>query len=174
MYGHVGHHVLHEEEKIGGEILICPMIQRKKNSFYIVHCTWSTWKSTQKHCGREDSALNLSQKISNGVFYSIKHIRLKENKAEGWRLVKKKISKRNFATKYCSALQSRSLTGGTTKLVENRDRYQLLGYSQLNQYLFACWKLLKRKIDTGQSEISMEHIISERVLCSWRWFIQGR
>ena len=64
--------------------------------------------------------------------------------------------------KYFAALLRRSLTG-TTELVENRDRSQFLGYSQLNQYLCACLKLLENKIDAGQTLNSMEIIKSERV-----------
>ena len=39
VYGHVGHHILHEEEKIGGEILLWDIIPRKTNYLYIFHCT---------------------------------------------------------------------------------------------------------------------------------------
>ena len=52
---------------------------------------------------------------------------------------------------------------GTNALVENCDRSQLFDYSQLNYYLCACFKLLKKQIDAGQSLISMEKIKSERV-----------
>ena len=162
MYGHVGHHVLHEEEKIGGEILICPMIQRKNNSFYIVHCTWSTWKSTQKHCGREESALNLSQKIRCGVFLFYQAHQAKRKQGRRLRAGENKTTKRKFVTKYCSALQRRNLTGGTTELVENCDRSQFIGYSQLIQYLCACLKLLKKQRYVGQSVISFDKIKSER------------
>ena len=37
MYSHFGHHRLHEEEKIGGEILIWHIIQINMDSLYIVH-----------------------------------------------------------------------------------------------------------------------------------------
>ena len=46
------------------------------------------------------------------------------------------ISTSNFDTKDCAALLRRILTG-TIALVENFDKYQFLGYSQLNQYLCA-------------------------------------
>ena len=45
--------------KIGGEILLWNIIQSKMNSFYIVHCMCSTWKSTKKHRGRKDSEMIL-------------------------------------------------------------------------------------------------------------------
>ena len=77
-----------KKRKIGGEILLWNMIQRYKNSFYIVNCTWSTWKITRKHHGREDSALNLLQKIRCGCFYSINQTGLEGNKAKDWRLTK--------------------------------------------------------------------------------------
>ena len=83
VYGHVGHHILHEEYKIGGEIMLWNMIQSKKNYFYIYFCTRSTWKSTHKNHGREDSSLNLSQKIRCGYFYSTNQIGIKVNKALG-------------------------------------------------------------------------------------------
>ena len=76
-------------------------------------------------------------------------------------------------TKDCATLTRRSLTGGTTESVENRDISQFLGYYQLNQYLCACLKLLKKQIDAGQSVISMEHIKSERV-CTLTKMVQSR
>ena len=51
----------------------------------------------------------------------------------------------------------------TTELVENRERSQLPGYYQLNQYLCACLRLFKNQRDSGQSVISTEHIKYERV-----------
>ena len=72
------------------------------------------------------------------------------------------ISARNFDTEDCDVLLRRSLTG-TTKLFENHDRYQFIGYSQLNQYLFVCLKQFKKQIDAGCSVISTEHIKYERV-----------
>ena len=62
---------------------------------------------------------------------------------------------------------------GTTELVENCNRSQFLGYSQLNQYLCACLKLLKKQIYAGQSVISMEHIKSVRV-CMLMKMVQSR
>ena len=47
---------------------------------------------------------------------------------------------------------------GTTELVENHDRSQFIGYSQLNQYLWACLKLFKKQRYAGQSMISTEQI----------------
>ena len=47
---------------------------------------------------------------------------------------------------------------GTTALVKNRDRYQFLGYSQINQHLCSCLKLLKKQRDSVQGVISMETI----------------
>ena len=41
-----------------------------------------------------------------------------------------RISASNFDTKDCAILISRIITG-TTAIVENRDRYEFLGYSQL-------------------------------------------
>ena len=72
------------------------------------------------------------------------------------------ISTRNFDTEYCVALLRRILMS-TTELVENGDRYQFIGYYQLNQYLCARLKFLKKQRYLGQSVISMEHIKSERV-----------
>ena len=68
----------------------------------------------------------------------------------------------NFDTEDCAVLLRKSLTG-TTELVENHDRSQSVGYSRLNQYIYACPKLLKKQRDAGQSVISMEQIKPERV-----------
>ena len=86
-----------------------------------------------------------------------------KNKA-GRRLVsgETRISTSNFDTKDCAAMLGIIITG-TNALVENCDRSQLFDYSQLNHYLCACFKLLKKQIDAGQSLISMEKIKSERV-----------
>ena len=46
---------------------------------------------------------------------------------------KTRIIMSNSDTKDCAALLSRSLTGGTIKLVENHDRSQFLGYFKLIQ-----------------------------------------
>ena len=62
---------------------------------------------------------------------------------------------------------------GTTELVENCDRSQFIGYYQLNQYLCACPKLLKKQRDAGQSGISTEQIKSERV-CMLMKMVQSR
>ena len=73
------------------------------------------------------------------------------------------ISTSNFDTKSCAALLSRCLTGRTTEFIEICNRYQVLGYYQLSQYLCACLKLLKKQIDADHSVISMDQIKSERV-----------
>ena len=52
---------------------------------------------------------------------------------------------------------------GNNELVENRDISQLLGYFQLNQYLYECLKLLNKQRDAGRSVIYTEMIKSERV-----------
>ena len=52
---------------------------------------------------------------------------------------------------------------GTTELVGNCDRYQFIGYYQLNQYLCSCLKLFKNQIYAGHSVISTEQIKYERV-----------
>ena len=78
----------------------------------------------------------------------------------------------NIDTKDCAALTRISLTG-TNELVENRDRSKFLGYSQLNQYLCACLKLLKKQIDAGQSLIFTETIKHERV-CMIMKMVQSR
>ena len=57
----------------------------------------------------------------------------------------------------------RKILTDTTESVENRDRSQFPGYSQLNQYLYACLKLLKKKRDSGQCVIYTEMIKSETV-----------
>ena len=132
-----------KKRKIWGEILLCHMIQRKTNFFDIFHCTWSTWKNTQKYCGRKDSELNLSHNRRWGGFNSTDHEKCVILKAG-----EIKISTNIFDTKSCAAMLGRILTG-TTALVENRDRYQFLGYSQLNHYLYAYLKLLKNQRDTG-------------------------
>ena len=77
-----------------------------------------------------------------------------------------------FDTEDCDAMLSRRLTG-TTELVENGDRYQFIGYYQLNQYLCARLKFLKKQRYLGQSVISMEHIKSERV-CMLMKMVQSR
>ena len=51
-----------------------------------------------------------------------------------WKAGETRISKINFDTEGCATILRRSLTG-TTELVENRNRYQFIGYYQLNQYL---------------------------------------
>ena len=83
-----------------------------------------------------------------------------------------RIYKNKFDTKYCVALLRRSVTG-TTELVENNDIYQLLGYSQLNQYLCACLKISNKQRDAGHSVISTEMIKSERV-CILMKMVQSR
>ena len=87
-----------KKRKIGGEILLWSIIQRKTNYFYIVHFMWINWKSIKKHCGCEESALNLSQDIICGLIYSTKHIGINETrqKIEGW--LNKNIQKK-FDTK---------------------------------------------------------------------------
>ena len=62
---------------------------------------------------------------------------------------------------------------GTTKLVENRDIYQFTGYSQLNQYLCAWLKLLKKQRYSGQSVISTE-IIKYEMFCMLMNIVQTR
>ena len=57
----------------------------------------------------------------------------------------------------------RKILTDTTESVENRDRSQFPGYYQLNQYLYACLKLLKKKRDSGQCVIYTEMIKSETV-----------
>ena len=71
-----------------------------------------------------------------------------------------RITTSNFDTKNCVALISRSLMG-ITELVEKRNRSQLLGYSQLNHYLCACLKLLKKQRYAYRSVISKDQIKSE-------------
>ena len=68
----------------------------------------------------------------------------------------------NFDTKYCAALLRRIIMG-TTALVENCNRSQFLGYYQLNQYLCACLKLLKKQRYAVQSVIYTEMIKYESV-----------
>ena len=75
---------------------------------------------------------------------------------------KTRISTSNYDTKYCALLLRRSLAG-TTEFVENRNRSRFVGYSQTNQYLCACLKLLKKQRYAGQSVISTEQIKSESV-----------
>ena len=72
------------------------------------------------------------------------------------------ISTSTFDTEEYAVLIRRSLMG-TTELIENCNRYQFIGYSQLNKYICSCLKLLKNQIDSGHSVISMEHIKYERV-----------
>ena len=52
---------------------------------------------------------------------------------------------------------------GTAELFEDCNRYQFIGYFQLNHYLCALLKLLNKQRDAGQSVISTEHIKYERV-----------
>ena len=73
-----------------------------------------------------------------------------------------RISTSNFYTEDCAALP-RKIIMGTIELVENRDRYQFIEYSQLNKYLCACLELLKKQIDVGHSVIYMDQIKSESV-----------
>ena len=83
-----------------------------------------------------------------------------------------RISTQNFDTKYCAALLKRILTG-TTELFENSNRSQFLGYYQLNQYLCACLKLLKKQIDAVQSVMYTDMLKYERV-CMLMKMVQSR
>ena len=83
-----------------------------------------------------------------------------------------RISTSNFDKKECAALLRRILTG-TTELVESRNRSKFIGYSQLNQYLFSCLKLLMNQIDAVQDVISKGVIKSERVFMFMK-MIQSR
>ena len=83
-----------------------------------------------------------------------------------------RISTRNFDTKNCASMLKRSLTS-TTELVENCDRYKFIVYSQLNQYICACLKLLRKQRDAGQSVISTEMIKSE-IVCMLMKMVQSR
>ena len=72
------------------------------------------------------------------------------------------IPTRHLYTENCAALLRRSLTGNT-ELVENCDRSQWIGSSQLNQYLFVYLELLNNQRDAGNSTIYLEMIKYERV-----------
>ena len=63
---------------------------------------------------------------------------------------------------------------GTTESVENCNKSQFIGYSKINQYLRECLKLLKKKIDSGQSVISTENIKYERVCMLMKMIQSGR
>ena len=125
-----------------------------------------------KHLGREDSGLNLSQKIRGDfcLFYQAHQAKRKQGGI--LKSGKTRTHTRKFYTKYCAALLRRILTG-TTELVENNNISQYFGYSQLNQYLCACLKLLKKERYSGQSVISTEMIKFERV-CMLMNMVQSR
>ena len=149
VYGHVGHHILHEEEKNRRrnnalaydtkkeEFLLCCILYVKHLEEY-TKTPWPRGLSTEY--GTED-------KVCVGGIFCQSH-RYKRKQGGGLKAGETRICTRNFDTKDCAALLSRSLTG-TTELVENNDRYQFLGYYQLNQYLCACLKLLEKQIDAG-------------------------
>ena len=109
-------------------------------------------------------------KVSGFLFYQA---HWDKNKQGGiLKAGEKIIFTRNFDTKDCAALL-RIILAGTTELVENRNRSQFLGCSQLNQYLCACLKLLKNQSDAGKSVICMEMIKSGRV-CILMKMVQSR
>ena len=83
-----------------------------------------------------------------------------------------RISKRNFYIEDFAELIRRSLIN-TTELVKNHNRYQFIGYSQLNQYLCACLKLLKKQRYAGHSAISTDQIKSQK-MCILIKMVQSR
>ena len=68
----------------------------------------------------------------------------------------------NVDTKDCATLIS-IIPMGATELGENLNISQFIGCSQLNQYLCACLKLLKKKKDAGQNVIYTYMVKYERV-----------
>ena len=105
---------------------------------------WTRWLSTESIT--ED-------KLWGFLFYKSNWAKGKQ----GGRLKasEKIFSTRKFYTKDCAALIRRNMTV-TTALVENWNRSQFLSYSQINQYLCTWLKMLKKKINAGQSVISTE------------------
>ena len=173
VYGHVGHHILHEKEKNrrrntaleyypkeGRFLLYFPLYVKHLDEY-----TKAPWpRGLIIESVTEDH-------VWGGLFYQ-EH-RAKGKQGRILKAVETRIFTSNFDTKYCATLLRRFLAGGTTESVENRDRSQFLGYPQLNQYLCACLKLLKNQIYAGQSVISMEHIKSVRV-CMLMKMVQSR
>ena len=158
VYGRVSHHILHEEEK--NRRRNNALAYDPKEDKFLLYCPLyvkSTWKSKQKHpWPRVLSTESVTENKVRGFLFYQAH-RAKRKQGGGLKAGESKMSTRNFDTKDCAALIRRSLTG-TTELVENHNRSQFLGYSQLNQYLCACLELLKKKRYVGQSVISMEMI----------------
>ena len=153
VYGHVGHHILHEEEKNRrrntalaydpreNEFLIyCPLYLKNLEEY--TKTPWPRGLSTESVTGDKVWGFLFCQshqaKIKQGGILKASEIR---------------ISTSNFDTKYFYALLRISLMGNT-ELAESHNISQSLGYYQLNQYLCACLKPLKKKIDAGQSVIS--------------------
>ena len=66
------------------------------------------------------------------VFLFYQEHRHKSKQGRRLKAGEKIIPTRNFYTKDCDVLLRISFTGGTTELVENRDRSKFIGYSQIN------------------------------------------
>ena len=162
VYGHVGHHVLHEEEKNRRRNTALTYYPREDEFYqyfplYVKHLEEYTKTPWLRGICTESV---IDDEVWGGLFYQAYW----DKRKQGRRLKagKIRIATRNFDTKNCVTLLRRRLTG-TTEIVEKSNRSQFLGYSQLNHYLCTCLKLLKKQRDAGCSVISTDKIKTERV-----------
>ena len=172
VYGHVGHHILHEQEKNRRRnnaladypkedefLRYCPLYMKHLEDY--TNTSWPRGLRTESVT--EDEVLGF-------VFYQSHWD--KREQGEISKADETRIPTRNFDTKDCSALLMRSVTG-TTELFEICNRSQFLDYYQINQYLCVCLKLLKKQRYAGQSVIYTEMIKPERV-CMLMNMVQSR